>query len=211
MTRLVRWDTGELIHEHDGDIRATVEAAAKLGISCLRADLDGARLDGARLDRASLVGARLVGASLVGARLDGARLDRASLVGASLDRASLVGASLVGASLVGASLVGASLDGASLDGARLDRARLDGASLDGASLDRARLPIWCRWCVSYSIEPSVVVHIGCKSKSVEDWDAWFAGAGEFDTPRDSEDFRRIRANYLAVKAYLIAMQEGAAQ
>ena len=114
MTKLTRWDTGETIHEHDGDIRATVEAAAKLGISCFR------------------------------------------------------------------------------------------ASLDGASLDGASLPLWCKWLVTYSLLPDVVVHIGCKSKSIEGWDAWFAGGDEFDTPRDSDDFQRIRANYLAVRAYLVA-------
>lgn len=159
MTRLVRWDTGDTICEHDGDIRATVEAAAKLGISCFRASLDGARLDGASLDRA-----RLVGASLDRARLDGA---------------SLVGASLVGARLVGASLVGASL------------------------------PICCKWSVTY-VEHSVLgllVAIGCKSKSIQAWDNWFRAeeTEEFDTPRDSDEFARIRANYQAILAYLVAL------
>jgi hypothetical protein len=35
---------------------------------------------------------------------------------------------------------------------------------------------------------------------------WFAGSDEYDTPRDSDDFKRIRANYLAVRAYLVAME-----
>ena len=151
MTDIVNWDTGAVIHSTDGDIRATVEAAAKRRISCFRARLDGARLDGARLD---------------GAILDGAILD-----GAILDGASLVGASLVGASLVG-----------------------------------ARLPIYCRWYVTHTVSPDLLVHIGCKSKSVVDWDAWFAGSDEYDTPRDSDDFKLIRANYLAVRAYLVAME-----
>ena len=156
MTDIVNWDTGAVIHSTDGDIRATMEAAAKRRISCFRARLDGARLDGARLD-----GAILDGASLVGARLDGAILD---------------GASLVGASLVGARLVG------------------------------ARLPIYCQWPVTHTVAPDLLVHIGCKSKSVVDWDAWFSGSDEYDTPRDSDDFRRIRASYLAVRAYLVAME-----
>lgn len=155
MTKLLRWDNGETIHEHDGDIRATVEAAAKLGISCFRA---------------SLVGAILVGASLVGASLVGARLVSASLVGASLDRASL-----------------------------------DGASLDRASLVGARLPIWCRWPVTFQTKPRVVVSIGCKSMPIADWDSWFAGSEEFDTPRSDDRFLQIRANYLAVRAYLEAL------
>ena len=136
MTDIVNWDTGAVIHSTDGDIRATVEAAAKRRISCFRARLDGARLDGARLD-----------------------------------------------------------------GARLNSARLVGAILDGA-----RLPIYCQWPVTHTVAPDLLVHIGCKSKSVSDWDAWFAGSDEYDTPRDSDDFRRIRASYLAVRAYLVAME-----
>ena len=121
MTDIVNWDTGAVIHSTDGDIRATVEAAAKRRISCFRA--------------------------------------------------ILVGASLVGASLVG-----------------------------------ARLPIYCQWPVTHTVAPDLLVHIGCKSKSVVDWDAWFSGSDEYDTPRDSDDFRRIRASYLAVRAYLVAME-----
>jgi len=186
VTDIVNWDTGAVIHSTDGDIRATVEAAAKRRISCFRARLNGARLDGARLDGAILVGASLVGASLVGARLDGARLN--------------------GAILDGASLNGAILNGAILDGARLDGASLVGARLNGASLVGARLPIYCQWPVTHTVAPDLLVHIGCKSKSVVDWDAWFAGSDEYDTPRDSDDFKRIRANYLAMRAYLVAME-----
>jgi hypothetical protein len=115
---------------------------------------------------------------------------------ASLDRANLAGANLDGASLVGASLVGASLDGANLDGANLDGANLVGASL----------PIYCKWSVTWStVDAKISVAIGCKSKSIDDWDAWFSGSEQFDTPRDTDDFRRINANYLAVRAYLVAM------
>ena len=99
----------------------------------------------------------------------------------------------------------ARLDRASLVGASLDGARLVGASLDGASLDGDSLPIWCRWTVTYTDTPDLIVHIGCKSMSIPAWDAWFAGADEFDTPRDDERFLRIHANYLAVRAYLVAM------
>jgi len=206
MTELKRWDTGAVIHSTDCDIRATVETAAKLGISCFRASLDGAILDGASLVGAILDGASLVGASLDGSILDGAILDGARLVGARLVGASLVGARLVGARLDGAILDGASLDGAILDGASLVGASLVGASLVGARLVGARLPIYCQWPVTHTVAPDLLVHIGCKSKSVVDWDAWFSGSDEYDTPRDSDDFRRIRASYLAVRAYLVAME-----
>jgi hypothetical protein len=215
MAQLRRWDNEAIIHEHDGNIRETVEAATKLGISCFRASLDGANLGGANLGGARLDGARLVRASLDGARLDGASLVRASLNGASLDGARLDGASLDGASLDGAILDGARLDGASLDGVSLDRASLDGASLNGASLDGARLPIWCKWTVSYTLQPDLVVHIGCKKHSVAEWDSLLCDIGDsMDTALEHfesselgsiDDAKRIRANYLAMRAYLVSM------
>jgi hypothetical protein len=60
--------------------------------------------------------------------------------------------------------------------------------------------------VSYRINPTVV-SIGCKTKTITEWDAWFAGSDEFETPRNCEEFKRIKANYLAVRAYLVEMGE----
>jgi hypothetical protein len=47
-----------------------------------------------------------------------------------------------------------------------------------------------------------LVKIGCKSKTIPEWDAWFASNEEFETPRDHESFVLIRANYEAIKAYM---------
>jgi hypothetical protein len=210
MTKITRWDTGAVIHEGEGSIAELVAACHKLGILAFRANFEGANLEdanleGANLEDANLEGANLEGANLEGASLEGARLVRASLEGANLEGANLEGARLVGARLVGARLVGASLVRASLEGANFEGANLEGANLEDANLEDARLPIWCRWQVSYSSDPVSRVHIGCKSMSVSEWDAWFSGTDVFDTSRDDERFVRIRANYLAMRAYLVAL------
>ena len=153
-------------------------------------------------------GANLVRANLEGANLDGANLDGANLEGANLDGANLVRANLVRANLDGANLDGANLDGANLVRANLVRANLYGANLEGANLDGANLPIWCKWSVSWSEsgeDKTITVKIECKVKKPSEWDLWFESFEEFETNRDTEDFKRIRANYKAVRAYLIEM------
>jgi hypothetical protein len=90
------------------------------------------------------------------------------------------------------------LRNAVLRGADLRNAILSGADLSGADLRGADLPIYCKWAVSILDDK---IKIGCKIKSIEDWDLWFSGTETFSTKRDSEDFLRIRANYEAVKVY----------
>ena len=141
MAKLTRWDNGETIHETDGDIRATVESAAKLGISCFRANLSDANLSYANLSYANLSDANLSYAKHV--------------------------------------------------------------------------PMHSRWEVSFTESPSLVVHIGCKTKSIAEWDAIFERIGEsmnialsmFESPElgSNDDARKIRANYMAIRAYLVAL------
>ena len=127
-------------------------------------------------------------------------LEDANLYGARLEGASLDGASLIGANLYGASLDGASLDGASLDGANLEGARLVGASLDGARLVGVKMPIFCKWSVSHiNFE---TIKIGCKQKTISEWDLFFASDEEFETKRWTTEFIQIQANYEAMKAYV---------
>jgi len=182
MTQLKRWDTGAVIYEGEGAIAELVAATQKFGISKFRANLCGANLR-----EADLRGADLRGANLRGANLCEANLCEADLCSANLREANLCGANLREADLCSANLREADLCGADLCG--------------------ADLPIWCRWAVSYKLDPSasVVVSIGCKSMTVLDWDVWFAGSDVFDTLRNDERFLRIRANYLAMRAYLVAL------
>ena len=90
------------------------------------------------------------------------------------------------------------------DGASLVRANLDGASLYGANLygakelDKAYLPIYMKWGIAIKGD---LLRIGCKEKTFEQWDNWFSGKEEYSTKRDTEDFKRIQASFLAYKAY----------
>ena len=118
--------------------------------------------------------------NLRGANLRGADLRWANLSRADLSRANLREADLRSADLIGANLIGADLRGADLRGA-------------------VKVPMFCKW--PHGITDGLV-HIGCEKRSVEDWDKFFASDDVIKTPRDTPDFKQIRAVYEAYKAYL---------
>jgi hypothetical protein len=134
-------------------------------------------------------------AYLVNANLVNANLGNANLVNAYLGNANLENANLENANLENAYLVNANLENANLENANLVN-----ANLVNANLGNAKLPIFAKWYIS--IVGNKIIKIGCKQKTIEDWDLWFSGIEEYDTKRGTDDFKRIYASYLAHKAYL---------
>ena len=55
----------------------------------------------------------------------------------------------------------------------------------------------CRWAVYYSTEG--IIKIGCETKTLEDWDKWFAGDEEFETKRNTPEFLKIKNSYELAK------------
>jgi hypothetical protein len=78
--------------------------------------------------------------------------------------------------------------------------------LIGANLSGAMIPMYCKWHVSFVDEK---IKIGCKEKSVDEWDVFFSDdcKESFETDRDSEDFKRIKAMFNAYKAYKKTMED----
>jgi hypothetical protein len=111
--------------------------------------------------------------------------------------ADLRGADLRRADLRGADLRGADLRGADLRGADLRRADLRGADLRGADL-----PIFCKW--SFGIKDDMI-YIGCKLKTLEDWQIWFDSDKVYSTDRADPEFNKIRACFEAAKAYSLSL------
>jgi hypothetical protein len=120
--------------------------------------------------------------------------------GANLYGADLRGADLRCANLYGANLRGANLEGADLYGANLYGADLRGANLRGAkNKEQAYLPMFCKWSNAIIGDK---IKIGCKEKTIEEWDLFFASDETYETDRNTEDFKQIQAVYLSYKAYL---------
>ena len=86
-----------------------------------------------------------------------------------------------------------------------EKADLSFADLRSADLSFAKnkeiafLPMFCKWSVSIIGDK---IKIGCKEITIENWDLFFESSEEFDTKRNTEEFKQIQAMYLAYKAYL---------
>jgi len=117
----------------------------------------------------------------------------------NLSRANLSGAYLSGADLSRADLSGAYLSGADLSGAYLSKADLSGADLSEADLSGANIQPFCKWRTSI-IENEI--KIGCKKMSIDDWDLFFNSSEEFETKRNTQEFKQIQAVYESYKTYI---------
>ena len=142
------------------------------------------------LEEAVRVDANLIDADLVYANLGGANLGSANLIGANLIDADLRGANLRDADLRGANLRDADLGGANLGGAK--------------NKETATLPIFCKW--NFGIKGNLIV-IGCKEKTIEQWDLWFKSNEEYSTSRKTKDFKQIEAIYNALKSYYLTLNK----
>ena len=139
-------------------------------------------------------------ANLEGADLKGANLEFANLKGADLEGADLEFADLRNANLKGADLRNTDLEGADLEGADLEFADLRNAN----NKETAILPIFCKW--SYGIKGNLIV-IGCKQKTLEEWDLWFNSNEEYSTRRNTDDFKQIEAVYNSLKSYYLTLNK----
>ena len=144
--------------------------------------------------------ANLSGANLSWVDLSGACLSDANLSGVDLSGATLSGANLSGANLSWVDLSGANLSWANLSWVDLSGACLSGACLSDANLSGATMPIFCKWSSHGIVDGKI--RIGCEIRSVEDWDSFFASDEVITTPRDTDEFKRIRAVYESYKYYL---------
>ena len=54
----------------------------------------------------------------------------------------------------------------------------------------------CKWKV---LRRNNYIKIGCNEKSIDEWEEWFSGNEEFETPRNTEAFQRIHNAFLLMK------------
>jgi len=134
-----------------------------------------------------------------------ANLRWADLISADLRSANLISADLRSADLRWANLSSADLRWANLSSADLSSADLSSADLRSAeNKETSYLPLFCKW--SFSIKGDKI-QIGCKEKTIEDWDLFFASSETYSTERNTDDFKQIEAVYNACKYYLLTLQK----
>ena len=193
------------LEKENNTIKDTLEEAIKEN-----ANLEDANLISANLINANLENANLENANLINANLRNANLISANLINANLEDANLINANLINANLINANLINANLEDANLENANLISANLRNANLRNANLrgaknkETATLPIFCKW--SYGIKGDLII-IGCKQKTIEEWDIWFNSNEEYSTSRGTEDFKQIEAVYNALKSYYLTLNK----
>lgn len=137
--------------------------------------------------------------------LERADLRSANLRSANLGSADLSSADLRSADLGLADLSSSDLSSADLRSADLRSANLSSANLRSADLSSAKnkensnLPMFCKWTHSILGDK---IQIGCKTKTIEEWDLFFNSDEEFETSRNTEEFKQIQAVYESYKVYL---------
>ena len=137
--------------------------------------------------------------------LENANLEYADLINANLRNANLENANLEYADLINANLRNANLRNANLENANLENANLRNANLRNAkNKETAILPIFCKW--SYGIKGDLII-IGCKQKTIEEWDIWFNSNEEYSTSRGTNEFKQIEAIYNALKSYYLTLNK----
>ena len=184
---------GEVLFElekENNTIKETLEQAVKED-----ANLRNANLEYAILEYANLEYANLRNANLRNANLEDANLEYANLRNANLEDANLRNANLEYANLRNANLEYANLEAANLEDANLRNAK---------NKENAILPIFCKW--SYGIKGDLII-IGCKQKTIEEWDIWFNSNEEYSTSRGTDEFKQIEAIYNALKSYYLTLNK----
>jgi hypothetical protein len=156
-------------------------------------------------EKVSLEFADLRSADLYSANLRSANLRSADLRSANLYSVNLYSADLRSANLYSANLYSANLYSANLRSANLRSANLYSADLSSAeNKETAYLPLFCKWTFSILGDK---IQIGCETRTIKEWDLFFASKEVLSTKRDTDDFKQIEAVYLACKAYLTKLSE----
>ncbi len=175
----------------------------------LSADLFSANLSGADLHNAILIDTNLIGTNL-----SEANLSYSNLNGANLNKANLFKANLFRADFTNANLISTELSYVQLIDVNLIH-----TCLSNANLNNTCIPIFSnKELTFFSRKPNITIEdiclddvqikISCTSKTIAEWDKWFAGTEEFETKRGTFEFRQIEAHYEAVKAYLLKLYGG---
>lgn len=182
MTIEIKSVSGSLLFKYECEnntIKKTLEEAVMKGVDLHSADLSNTDLNDANLCDANL--------------------RRANLRGANLRYANLRNTDLHGANLCYVNLSDTDLRDANLCSANLYCANLRCANLSGANLRYVKfVPMHCKW--SFSIKNDLI-QIGCESRTIEQWDEFFASDEVIETKRDTDEFKQIEAVYRGMKAY----------
>jgi len=121
--------------------------------------------------------------------------EKINLRGSDLSDSDLSGSDLSNSNLRGSDLRDSDLRGSDLSGSYLRGSDLRGSE----NKNLAYLPIFCKWSNGYKADK---IKIGCKEKTIKEWEDFFKSEEEFETKRNTEGFKQIQAVFEAYKSYI---------
>jgi hypothetical protein len=65
--------------------------------------------------------------------------------------------------------------------------------------ETAYLPMFCKWATSIIGNK---IQIGCKEKTIEEWENFFNSHLTYETSRETDDFKQIQAVFESYKTYI---------
>jgi hypothetical protein len=152
------------------------------------------------LSYADLSNADLSNADLRNTDLSSADLSYANLSNADLRNTDLSYADLSNADLRNTDLRNTDLSYADLSYANLRNTDLSSADLSNAkNTENSNLPIFCKWSHS---NRGGLIQIGCETKTIKEWNKFFASNEVIETERSTKEFKRIEAVFRAYEAYI---------
>lgn len=84
------------------------------------------------------------------------------------------------------------------DGIWEDGIWMDGTWYRGTWLGGLEYNFRCKHKIGINCKTNQI-KIGCKIKTIKEWDKWFAGKETYETERNTEEFKLIYENYLKAK------------
>ena len=186
--------------KENATIKDALEQAVKEKVNLSNSNLSNSNLSNSNLSNSNLRNSNLRNSNLSNSNLSNSNLSNSYLSNSNLSNSNLSNSNLRNSNLRNSDLRNSDLSNSYLSNSNLRNSYLSNSDLRGAkNKETAYLPIFCKW--NHSIIGDKI-QIGCKEKTIEEWDIFFASDEVYETKRNTDDFKQIQATYEAYKAYL---------
>jgi uncharacterized protein YjbI with pentapeptide repeats len=115
-----------------------------------------------------------------------------------------LGGNFLGGNFLGGNFLGGNFRGGNFFGGDFLGGNFFGGDFFGGDFLGGLMIPHCKWVYGQDCDGKII--IGCKRKTIQEWEEWFAGTEEFDSKRGSEDFKKIQACFEATKTFMNFMK-----
>jgi hypothetical protein len=145
-------------------------------------------------------GGNFLGGDFRGGDFRGGNFLGGNFLGGDFLGGNFLGGNFLGGDFRGGNFLGGNFLGGDFLGGNFRGGDFRGGNFRGGNFRGGVMMPTCKWV--FGVTAGGKIKIGCEEKTIEEWDAWFAGSETFSTPRNTVAFQKIQASYEATKAYL---------